>query len=184
MLATDGTLEERRSFDEIIELARARKPIQIILNNKSGFRPDSPDFLSLRDRLAENMRRAAAAAAIEDIETRAPIRLVNAASGLRGRREGKLALLANSGLLALEADIIELCEATGKAQMARTVCRRIAKQIDLALAGLPADKGMQPVREAADAVAVERTRLTAVLDRATQEAAAQLVGTQACGIKP
>ena len=173
VLATDGTLEEQRSFDEIIELARARKPIRIILNNKSGFRPDSPDFLSLRDRLAENMRRAAAAAAIEDIETRAPIRLVNAASGLRGRREGKLALLANSGLLALEADIIELCEATGKAQMARTVCRRIAKQIDLALAGLPADKGMQPVREAADAVAVERTRLTAVLDRATQEAAAQ-----------
>ena len=135
VLATDGTLEEQRSFDEIIELARARKPIQIILNNKSGFRPDSPDFLSLRDRLAENLRRAAAAAAIEDIETRAPIRLVNAASGLRGRREGKLALLANSGLLALEADIIELCEATGKAQMARTVCRRIAKQIDLALAG-------------------------------------------------
>jgi hypothetical protein len=173
VLATDGTLEEKRTFDEIIGLVRGGKPTRIILNNKSGFQPDSPDLLSLRDRLAENMSRAAAIAAIEDIEARAPIRLVNAASGLRGRREGKLALLANSGLLELEADITELCEATGKAQMAYTVCRRIAKQIDLALSVLPADNGMQPFREAADAVAAERVRLTAVLDHATQEAAVQ-----------
>jgi hypothetical protein len=172
VLATDGTLEEQRTFDEIVDLVRASKPIRVILNNKSGFRADSPDFLNLRDRLAENLRRAAAAAGIEDIETRAPIRLVNAASGFRARREGKSVLLANSGLRELEADIAELCEATGKAHMARTVCRRMAKQIDLTLAGLPVDGGMQPIREAADTVAAERVRLTAVLDHATQEAAA------------
>jgi len=172
VLATDGTLEEQRSFDEIVELVRASKPIRVILNNKSGFRPDSLDFLSLRDRLADNLRRAAAAAGIEDIETRAPIRLVNAASGLRARREGKSALLANSGLLELEADIAEFCRTTDKEHMARTVCRRIAKQIDLALAVLPVDDSMQPFREVVDAVAAERTRLTAVLDHATQEASA------------
>jgi hypothetical protein len=171
VLATDGTLEEQRSFDEIVELARVSKPIRIILNNKSGLRPDSPNFLNLRERLADNLRRAAAEAGIEDIETRAPIRLVNAASGLRARLENKSALLANSGLLELEADITELCETTGKAHMARTVCRRMVKQIDLALSLLPADGGMQPFREAAGAVSAERTRLTAVLDHATQEAA-------------
>jgi GTPase SAR1 family protein len=172
VLATDGTLEEQWSFDEIVALVGARKPIRVILNNKSGFRPDSSDFLNLRDRLAENLHRAAAAARIEDIETRVPIRLVNAASGLRARLEGKLALLANSGLLELEADIAELCEATGKAHMARTVCWRIAKQIDLALTYLPVDDAMQPFREAADAIAAERMPLTAVLDLATQEAPA------------
>jgi hypothetical protein len=172
VLATDGTLEEQRTFDEIVALVRVGKPIRVILNNKSAFRPDSPDFLNLRDRLAENLCRVAATAGIEDIEARAPIRLVNADSGLRARLQGKSALLANSGLLELEADIAELCETTGKAHMARTVCRRMAKQIDLALACLPADEAMQPVREAADAVAAERVRLTAVLDHATQEAAA------------
>jgi hypothetical protein len=172
VLATDGTLEEQRSFDEIVALVGTGKPIRVILNNKSGFRPGSMDFLNLRDRLAENLRRAAAAAGIEDIETRVPIRLVNAASGLRARLEGKSALLANSGLLELEADIAELCETTGKAHMARTVCRRIAKQIDLALTCLPADDAMQPFHEVADAIAAERTRLAAVLDLATQEAAA------------
>jgi GTPase SAR1 family protein len=172
VLATDGTIEEQRSIDEIIKLVRVGKPIRVILNNKSGFRPDSPDFLSLRDRLAENLRHAAAGAGIEDIESRTPIRLVNAASGLRGRREGKSALLANSGMLELEADITEFYEATGKAQMARTVCRRMAKQIELALACLPRDDGMHPFREAVDAVTAERARLTAVLDQASQQVAA------------
>ena len=171
VLATDGTLEEQRSFDEIIGLVRAGKPIRVILNNKSGLPPGSPDFLDLRDRLAENLRRTATVNGIADIGTRAPIRLVNAASGLRARREGKPTLLANSGLLELEADIAELCETTGKAQMARTVCRRMAKQMDLALADLPADDGMRPFRQVADAVAGERTRLTAVLDHETQQAA-------------
>ncbi len=172
VLATDGTLEEQRSFDEIIQRVRTGKPIRVILNNKSGFRSGSPEFLSSRDRLADNLRRAAAVAGIEDIETRAPIRLVNAASGLRARLEGKLALLANSGLLELEADIAELCETTGKADMARTVCRLIAKQIDQALRDLPVDDAMQPFHVRADAIAAERIRLTAVLDVASQEAAA------------
>lgn len=57
VLATDGTLEEQRSFDEIVALVGTGKPIRVILNNKSGFRPDSPDFLNLRDRLVENLRR-------------------------------------------------------------------------------------------------------------------------------
>ncbi|PPQ40139.1 GTPase [Rhodopila globiformis] len=171
VLATDGTIEEQRTFNEIVAIVCAGKPIRVILNNKSGFRPDSPDFLNLRDRVAENLRRAAAGAGIVDIETRAPIRLVNAASGMRGRLEGKSALLANSGLVELEADIADLCETTGKAQMAVTVCLRIARQIDLALADLPTDDIRQFAREAVDGVAAERTRLTAVLDQATQEAA-------------
>jgi hypothetical protein len=170
VLATDGTVEEQRSIDEIIDVVRAGKPICVVLNNKSGFRPDGTDFLNLRDRLADNLRRSAAVAGLEDIEKRAPIRLINAASGLRGRREAKSALLANSGLLELEADIAELCEATGKADLARNICRRMTKQIDLALGTLPSESGTLPFREAADAIAAERTRLTAVLDHAAQEA--------------
>ena len=171
VLATDGTLEEQRSIDEIVKLVRANKPLRIILNNKSGFKPDDQDFLNLRDRLIANLRRAAPG--IEDIETRAPIRLVNAASGLKGRLEGKNNLLERSGLEALEADIVDFCAGTGKADMARTVGQRVLKQIDLALAALPADDGMQPFRETADAVAAERVRLTAVLEHAAQEGAAQ-----------
>ena len=171
VLSTDGTLEEQRTFDEIFGIIRAQKPIRIILNNKSGFRAESPEFLGLRDRLADNLRRTAEAAGIDDIEARAPIRLINAASGFRARRDGKLALLASSGLLELEADVVELCVKTGKAQMARTVCRRIRKQIDLVLAAFPVNDGMEAFHDARDAVAGERTRLTAVLDQATQEAA-------------
>lgn len=171
VLATDGTLEEQRSFDEIIAVVRDGKPIRIVLNNKSGFRFNAPELLSLRDRLAENLSQAAAAASVEDIENLVPIRLVNAASGLRARLEGKQQLLAHSGLLDLEEDISELFQTTGKAQIVRTICQRIAKQIDLVLRGLPVDHGLQPFREMVDAVAAERTRLGAVLTQATQEVA-------------
>jgi hypothetical protein len=54
--------------------------------------------------------------------------------------------------------------------VARNVCRRMTKQIDLALGSLPSEGGTLPFREAADAIAAERTRLTAVLDHAAQEA--------------
>ena len=170
VIATDGTVEEQRSIDKIIEVVRAGKPIRVILNNKSGYRPDSIDFLNMRDRLADNLRRSAAVAGIDDVEKRAPIRLINAASALRGRRETKHALLANSGLLELEADIVELCEATGKGHLARNVCRRMGKQIDIVLSRLPVEGGRLPLHEAAYAVAAERTRLTAVLEHAAQEA--------------
>ena len=172
VLATDGTLEEQRSFDEIVQIVRDGKPVRVILNNKSGLEPYSAGLLELRDRVADNLRLAAATAGIEDIGTLVPIRIINAASGLRGRREGKQTLLASSFLPELEDDIFELCKASGKAQRAYTVCRRMAKQIDLALAGLPTDEGTQPIFETTSTVAAERTRLTAVLDHAAQEAAA------------
>ena len=46
VLATDGTLEEQRSYDEIVGLVRAGKPTRVILNNKSGLAPGSADFLT------------------------------------------------------------------------------------------------------------------------------------------
>jgi hypothetical protein len=182
VLATDGALEEKRTFDEIMEVVRAGKPIRIILNNKGGFQPDSLNLLILRNRLADNLRHAAAAAGIDDIETRVPIRLVNAESGRRARLERKSVLLSSSGLLELEADIVELCKATGKAQRAHTVCRRISKQIDLALRSLPANDVMQPFHEASAAVAAERTRLTAILNTAAQESAAAFQSSLAAAV--
>lgn len=171
VVATDGTLEEQRTLNEIVALAGSGTPLRLIVNNKSGFRPDSEEFLGQRDRLADKLRRCAAAAGIGDIDRRAPIRLVNAASALRGRIEGKQALFANSGLLDLEDDIAELCTATGKAQMAHTLCRRIARQIDLALAGMPAHDGMRLSSPAVETMAAERVRLSAVLDQAAKAAA-------------
>jgi hypothetical protein len=46
----------------------------------------------------------------------------------------------------------------------------MTRQIDLALRSLPSEGSTLPFREAADAIAAERTRLTAVLDHAAQEA--------------
>lgn len=163
VVATDGTLEEQRTLDEVVRLAGNGTPLRLIINNKSGFRPYDAAFLGLRDRLADKLRHFADAAGIADIDRRAPIRLVNAASALRGRLEGKQALLANSGLLDLEDDIDRLCAATGKAQVAATLCRRIGRQVDLALAGMPAQDEMRLSRAAAERIAAERERLSAML---------------------
>lgn len=75
-------------------------------------------------------------------------------------------------MLDLESDLIELCAATGKAQIARTVCRRLASQIDLALRSMPPD--LENARHIADLeqLAAERARLTFQLDRAVREATA------------
>ena len=168
VVATDGTLEEQRTLDEIVALAGSGTPLRLIINNKSGFRPDDMAFLGLRNRLADKLRRAADAAGITDIDRRAPICLVNAASALRGRLEGKQALLANSGMLDLEDDIDGLCAATGKAQVARTLCRRIGRQVDLALAGMPAQDETRLSRAAAERIAAERERLSAVLGQSVK----------------
>ena len=171
VIASDGTLEEQRTLDEIVTLAGSRVPLRIIINNKSGFRPDSAEFLGQRDRLAAKLHRTAANLEMAEIERRAPIRLVNADSALRGRIQGKQALFASSGLLDLEDDIAQLCAATDKADMARTLCRLIARHIDLAIEGLTVGNESTTLRMAADSVAAERLRLSSELDRAAKAAA-------------
>ena len=172
MLSTDGTLEEQRTYDEIVAILRSGRPIRIILNNKTGLAADGQAFLDLRDKVSDNLRKAAVAAGLPDAEARVPIRLVNALRGFRGRQEGKPAFVLASGLPELEADLIELCAATGKGDMARTACRRIVRQIDFALDGFPLNDSAQQIRDVADKVSAERTRLSAVLGHAAQEAAA------------
>jgi hypothetical protein len=159
VLATDGTLEEELSYTELVRLVNDRKKILLVLNNKKAYRADSPELLGLREKLIENLRLAAAKAGIENIEDTIPIRVVNARSALKGRLEGKLGLLAASGLRELEDDLFALCSTTNRAQMARTAGRDIETQIDFALTQMPGDTAVQLLRELSDAVTVEHRRL-------------------------
>ena len=107
--------------------------MRLILNNKSAYPEDSEDLRKLREKLSDNLRQAAEGAQIENVEELVPIRVVNAASALRGRLENKQNLLARSGIIGLEQDLTELSQNTDRAQMARTAGRGIDEFITEAL---------------------------------------------------
>ena len=171
VIASDGTLEEQRTIDEIAALLRSRVPLRIIINNKSGLAPYDADYGELREALDEKLRdrmeQSGAGLGFADV------RLVNAASALHGRLAGKPLLESHSGLIDLEADLEELCASTGKAQIARTLGRQLARQVDLALLSMP--PAAENARHAADLerLATERARVEIALDQTIKRIAVQ-----------
>ena len=182
VIASDGVLEEQLTIDEIAALMRGRVPLRIIVNNKSGFAPYGADYEELREALEEKIRdRMEEDGAGSGV---ANVRLVNAASALRGRLEGKPLLESHSGLIDLESDLEELCASTGKAQIARTLGRQLAKQLDLALASMPPDA--ENARHAADLerLATERARVEIALDQTIKRIAVQFQSSVRAAMAP
>lgn len=171
VLATDGTFAQRSTFDEIVEIVRAGKPIRVVLNNKTGLDTNSADCLEVMDSLLTNVAAASAAAGIENIEAHVPVRLVNARSALEARLRDKPNLLARSGLLEVEQDIEDLFNTTKRAERAKHVGRRIMRQIDAALAGMAEDDATAPLRDLNAGLSAERTRMGKALERRAQHVA-------------
>lgn len=171
VLATDGLHEEQKTFDEIIKVVLAGKPILVILNNKSGIQPSSEDYIQMLFKIKLNIKHTGETAGIADIATKVPVRMVNAASALKARLENKEGLLMNSGLLDLEQEIVDICQKSGKMSKVRPVCQRIIKQIDAALISIPKDDNLEFLANLRNRIEVEKVRLTSVMTLSAEDAA-------------
>ncbi len=103
VVASDGALEDRRTWGELADIHRRGRGLVLVVNNKSGLAPEHPDFL----RLAGVLRQRLYDALGDEAAMATPVVLVNAKTALKARLENKAALLEHSGLPSLERQLDE-----------------------------------------------------------------------------
>lgn len=119
MLSSDGVFEEAATFARIGDILRARKPLLIVINNKSGFKPESAEYTALREKFRSNLYDyfrddEALLQQLDQVQDY----LVNARSALNARLDGKQLLLERSQLPAVEKAIERLFRRSSGAQVA------------------------------------------------------------------
>lgn len=113
IMSNNGSLEEEYVYEKISEVVKAKKPIIIVLNNKSGIDMKSTDSLALINKVGENLRKIGDRNNIENIETKVSLCQVNAKSALKGKIENKNLILKKSNILYLENMIEDILDKAG-----------------------------------------------------------------------
>lgn len=130
VLSNNGSLEEEYVYDKISEVVRAKKPIIIVLNNKSGIDPNSVETIELINKVGENLRKIGDRHGIEKIESKVSICMVNAKTALKGKLENKKLILKKSNILELEKMIEKLLSEAGSLEVINALNLYIQKFVD------------------------------------------------------
>lgn len=122
VLSSDGVLEEQQTYVEMGKILQAKKPMLVVINNKSGYQPDSEDYIALVERFRHNLKQYFASnsdilTTLEGVEDF----LVNAKMALKGKLEQKDVLVERSQLPVLEQAVARLFAKTDSAQIAKTL---------------------------------------------------------------
>lgn len=130
VMDSSSIFEERKVYDEILELMAKNKRLMIIVNCKHGF----GQIIRIYDRVLENLRSAAVRHNLDPDRYGAPIRMVDAKTGLKGRIENKPALIEASRLARLEYDLKLMIGKAGFEDVVNTVGNRLIDALDHAVA--------------------------------------------------
>lgn len=134
VLSSDGVLEEKQTYDEMGDILRVGKPLLVVINNKSGYKPQDAEYIALVERFRNNLKHyfadeAAIQAQLLEVEDF----LVNARSALKGKLENKPALVEHSQLTQLEQAVSRLFARTNSAQIAKTLAVQLQALLTKAL---------------------------------------------------
>nr|WP_318381424.1 GTPase [uncultured Enterobacter sp.] len=132
LLSSDGVFDEQATYTEIFRILSEKKPLLIVINNKSGYSESDREYTAIVDKIKQNLLKLAP----ENLKEQAlqlPVWLVNAKSALKAKLEQKPALLAKSNILTLEREVKQLFMLTDKAAMLNTVKGLVRSEIDHAL---------------------------------------------------
>jgi len=130
VMSNNGSLEEEYVYEKISEVVQAKKPIIIILNNKSGIDMKSVESILLMNKVGENLRKIGDRNNIENIEDKVSIYQVNAKSALKGKIEHKNIILNKSNIIQLENKIENILEKAGQKEVITALNQYIVKFID------------------------------------------------------
>ncbi|UCN00123.1 50S ribosome-binding GTPase [Sulfurimonas sp. SWIR-19] len=117
VMSNDGSLEEEYVYEKISEVVKAKKPIIIVLNNKSGIDMNSVESIRLIDKIGENLRKIGDRNKIDRIEDKVSLCQVNAKSALKAKLEHKNLILKKSNILLLEEMIENILEKAGSKEV-------------------------------------------------------------------
>lgn len=130
VISNNGSLEEEYVYDKISEVVRAKKPIIIVLNNKSGIDPNSVEAIELINKVGENLRKIGDRHGIEKIESKVSLCMINAKTALKGKLENKKLILKKSNILELEKMIEKLLSEAGSVEVINALNLYIQKFVD------------------------------------------------------
>lgn len=134
VLCSDGVMEEQQTYEEIAKILRAGKPMLVVINNKSGYEPQSADYIALVERFRHNLKQYFADdSQIQEQLLQMEDFLVNARTALKGKLEDKPVLVERSQLNVLEQAIARLFAKTNSAQIAKTLVVQLQSLLQKAM---------------------------------------------------
>ncbi|NLY15128.1 MAG: hypothetical protein GXZ05_01950 [Gammaproteobacteria bacterium] len=142
VLSSDGVLEEQHTYLELGKVLQAKKPVLVVINNKSGYKPDAEEYIALVERFRHNLKQYFANSPdiltmLESVEDF----LVNAKMALKGKLEQKDVLVEYSQLPGLEQAVARLFAKTDSAQIAKTLAVQLHTLLQKAIE--QAERGQQ-----------------------------------------
>ncbi|MDU7099827.1 MAG: GTPase [Enterobacter sp.] len=152
VVATGGAVEEQSTWQALISLVEKERRVMLIVNNKTGLKPESHEYIHLVDQLRQRLQYAADEEQIDDILSKVSIHLVNARSALKGRLEQKSGLINSSGITLLEEQLSQFLQETDQYSVLDTCYSDLRQAIDTALLSLakiaasPESEALQDVR--------------------------------------
>lgn len=167
VVAIGGAIDEARTWQELVDIVRRGRRVMLIINNKQGLEPGSAEFLQVADTLRQHLQQAAEAAGLTGVLEQVPIHLTNARSALRGRLENKPALVARSGILALESELAEFLRKSDSHAVFDTCRSDLLRAVDAADSALHLKAGnatSQALAKLGQRIEHERARLACALD--------------------
>jgi predicted GTPase len=89
VLSNDGSFEERKIYEEMCNILSSKKPLIVIVNNKSGQTEAEDAYRYIYDAVARNLQEEAKKRGLSQVASDVPILLINAKTALKGRLEKK-----------------------------------------------------------------------------------------------
>jgi len=130
VLSSKGAFEEEYVYNKIAKTIKAKKPIIIIINNKSGYEINSIETQKILQKISQNLSLVAKKENIDNIEDKVKICMVNALSAFKARVENKKILLKKSNILYLENLISEILDKSGKNEILNTLNSNLNNFLD------------------------------------------------------
>ena len=136
VLSNDGSFEERKIYEEMCNILSSKKPLIVIINNKSGQTETDDAYRYIYDAVARNLQEEAKKRGLSQFASEVPILLINAKTALKGRLENKGKLIEHSQLPMLMDIIEERLKQCGANEVAMTLRGRVNTLFESALKNL------------------------------------------------
>jgi hypothetical protein len=117
VISNNGSLEEEFVYNKISEVVNEKKPLIIVLNNKSGIDENSLESREVIDKVSINLSKIGDRNGIENIESKVNICVVNAKSALKAKLENKQIMLRKSNIIFLEEMIDNYFNISGQKEV-------------------------------------------------------------------
>ncbi|NVZ11411.1 50S ribosome-binding GTPase [Allochromatium humboldtianum] len=136
VLSNDGSFEEFKIYEEMCNILSSKKPLIVIVNNKSGQTETDDSYRYIYDAVARNLQEEAEKRGLSQVASEVPILLINAKTALKGRLENKERLIEHSQLPVLMNTIEERLKQCGANEVAMTLLGRVNTLVEIALKDL------------------------------------------------